>query len=124
MRGAVEYKLLIDVEAVPQQYTRDGEPFCMQQFNNIFLTYRRPGTTQDRRLRFADSQHCIVATKGQFFQLAVFEEGKVRSADSLAVDLAWIVERSEEDVQRPVGLLTTLDRRRWGEAHKLLLEGT
>ncbi|OQV15366.1 Choline O-acetyltransferase [Hypsibius exemplaris] len=124
MRGAVEYKLLIDAEAIPQQYTRSGEPFCMQQYNNIFHTYRQPGLNQDRRLRFTAQQHCIVATKGQFFQLAVFEDEQIRSAESLAHDLAFIVRHSDSDdaQQLPVGLLTTLDRRRWGETHKLLLE--
>lgn len=124
MHGVIEYKLLVDAEAIPQQYTRNNEPQCMKQQNNMFLTYRRPGTIQDQRIRYTNSEHCIIASKGQVFQLSVFQDGKIRSVESLAKELRWIHENSENNPQFPVGILTTLDRRRWGKTHKLLTEGS
>ena len=121
--GAVEYKLLIDGENIAQNYTRQHDPLCMQQYRNIFPTYRRPGLIKDQRLRFIGSQHCVVTTKGQFFQLKLFKDGEICTPAALASELTWIVDHAEDEPQLSVGVLTTMARREWAQVHKMLSAG-
>ncbi|GFQ98712.1 choline O-acetyltransferase [Trichonephila clavata] len=131
---ALNYKKKIDSNELPPDTipSRGGKstPLCMDTYHHFFPAYRRPGEQKDE-LIVSDQQddkhawHVVVACKNQFFSLQVkaSDSEDISSEETLVDQLRQIIQmaKDKENVQLPVGLLTTENRQTWAKLrHKLL----
>ena len=63
---------MIDTRLVPQDFN-GKDPLCMEQYYQLFSTYREPGLTIDRQTTSFNENHAqiVVAYKAQFFAMTV-----------------------------------------------------
>ncbi|KAG8193670.1 hypothetical protein JTE90_024033 [Oedothorax gibbosus] len=132
---ALDYKKKIDNNTLPPDLipSRGGKPtpLCMDTYQHFFPAYRRPGEAVDE-LFMSDQQtdkhawNVIVACKNQFFSLQVTSESsdEVPSEDTLVDQLRQIVNmtKDKENLQPPVGLLTTENRQTWAKMRNRMLK--
>jgi len=121
--GAVDYKNLIDKDAMPLEMM-GKVPLDMSQYLKIFATCRIPGLTKDS-VRSCMTEpdppkHILVMRNNHFFSLDVYDGfGKALSVKQLISQLENIVARSTRPTL-PVGILTSQHRNVWGKAYKAL----
>ncbi|CAB1416712.1 unnamed protein product [Pleuronectes platessa] len=131
IRGALDYKRLIDERALPVESARGqlaGTPLCMEQYYRLFTSYRYPGLKTDTlkvQTNAASSsapEHIIVACKNQFFVLDVVANGKQLSEMEILSQLEKIMKMAENAEERlpPFGILTSDGRTEWAQARDAL----
>ncbi|MEV5540012.1 choline/carnitine O-acyltransferase [Saccharopolyspora shandongensis] len=129
--AAVDYKQLLDAEAIPPVVQR-GQPHSMEQQKFLFSTTRIPGEVQDSvRAPYSaewpgpsDARHIAVFYRGNLFRMQVLSpEGRPHTPDDLAAGLHEIMKsgavRAETDTS--VGHLTTKARAEWAASREALL---
>ncbi|XP_019938358.2 choline O-acetyltransferase-like [Paralichthys olivaceus] len=131
IRGALDYKGLIDERALPVESARGqlaGTPLCMEQYYRLFTSYRYPGLKTDTlkvQTNAASSsapEHIIVACKNQFFVLDVVANGKQLNEMEILSQLEKIMKMAENAEERlpPFGILTSDGRTEWAQARDAL----
>ncbi|XP_057682026.1 choline O-acetyltransferase-like [Corythoichthys intestinalis] len=130
IRGVLEYKALIDAQALPVEFARGqlaGTPLCMEQYSRLFTSYRYPGLKTDTlkvhmNAASETSAHIIVACKNQFFALDVVTNSKPLSETEILSQLEKIVSMAGNVGERcpPFGILTSDDRTEWAQARDIL----
>ncbi|KAM4623605.1 choline O-acetyltransferase b [Polymixia lowei] len=129
--GVLEYKALIDAQALPVDYARGqlaGTPLCMQQYYRLFNSYRLPGLKRDtlkiqkNPASSSEPEHIIVACKNQFYVLDVVAHNKQLSEIDVLAQLEKITKMAENAEERlpPFGLLTSDGRTEWAQARDVL----
>ncbi|XP_071040979.1 choline O-acetyltransferase isoform X2 [Parasteatoda tepidariorum] len=133
---ALDYKKKIDSKSLSKDVikVRGGGkeiPLCMKTYANFFSSYRRPGENKDE-LYMSEHQgpddpwHIIVACKNQFFTLQVkaANSDEIPSEDTLAEQLRLVSQmaKDKENIQPPVGLLTTEDRQTWARIRNKMMK--
>ncbi|MEV0699844.1 choline/carnitine O-acyltransferase [Saccharopolyspora sp. NPDC050389] len=129
--AAVDYKQLLDAEAIPPVVQR-GQPHSMEQQKFLFSTTRIPGPVQDTvRAPYSaqwpgpsDARHIAVFYRGNLFRMQVLSaEGRPHTPDDLATGLRAIMKagatRAATDTS--VGHLTTKARAEWAASREALL---
>ncbi|XP_055944108.1 choline O-acetyltransferase-like [Argiope bruennichi] len=131
---ALDYKKKIDSNELPPDLvpSRGGKPshLCMDTYHHFFPAYRRPGEQKDELVMSdqQDSKHpwnVVVACKNQFFSLQVKapDSEELPPEDTLVDQLRQITQmaKDKENIQPPVGLLTTENRQTWAKLrHRML----
>ncbi|TWW81966.1 choline O-acetyltransferase-like [Takifugu flavidus] len=130
IRGALDYKALIDARALPVEHARGqlaGTPLCMEQYYRLFSSYRYPGLKTDTLKVQTNAppsvpEHIIVARKNQFFVLGVVANGEQLNEAEILHQLEKIAKTSENAEERlpPVGILTADGRTEWAQARDVL----
>ncbi|TRY56784.1 hypothetical protein DNTS_035603 [Danionella cerebrum] len=130
--GVLEYKSLIDGNALPVDYARGqlaGTPLCMDQYSKVFTSYRLPGAKTDTLVAqkstvMPEPEHIIVACKNQFFVLDVVINFRRLNEKDLYTQLERIRKMADIEEERlpPVGLLTSDGRTHWAEARSELVK--
>nr|XP_019938358.1 PREDICTED: choline O-acetyltransferase-like [Paralichthys olivaceus] len=131
IRGALDYKGLIDERALPVESARGqlaGTPLCMEQYYRLFTSYRYPGLKTDTlkvQTNAASSsapEHIIVACKNQFFVLDVVANGKQLNEMEILSQLEKIMKMAENAEERlpAFGILTSDGRTEWAQARDAL----
>lgn len=123
--GAVDYKLLLDAEALPPASMR-GHVLSMEQNKYLFSETRIPGKEQDTiRMQYpSDARHIAVFYKGHIFKLDVLTSAsQPYSRTDLQAGLQEIMNRGATAVadNEAVGHLTTKARAEWAETRQQLL---
>ncbi|MEV0081317.1 choline/carnitine O-acyltransferase [Saccharopolyspora sp. NPDC050642] len=129
--AAVDYKQLLDAEAIPPVVQR-GQPHSMEQQKFLFSTTRIPGAVQDSvRAPYSaewpgpsDARHIAVFYRGNLFRMQVLSpEGRPHTPEDLAAGLQAIMKagatRAATDTS--VGHLTTKARAEWAASREALL---
>ncbi|GGS13560.1 choline/carnitine O-acyltransferase [Actinokineospora fastidiosa] len=125
--AAVDYKLALDVEAVPPVVLR-GQPQSMEQQKFLFSTTRIPGVRQDTvRAPYghgwdgpSPARHIAVFHRGAVYSLDVLSDGRPYPAEALAEGLRSIMAEAVRPAS-PVGHLTTKARAEWAASREALL---
>jgi carnitine O-acetyltransferase len=129
--AAVDYKLLLDAEAVPPMIQR-GQALSMEQNKFLFSTTRIPGVPQDSVRRPysdewpgpSDARHIVVFVRGNMFRMEVIgPDGAPYALDDLAVGLQAAVKAGAEPapLDTTVGHLTTKARADWAQTRHVLM---
>ncbi|XP_037084377.1 choline O-acetyltransferase-like [Pollicipes pollicipes] len=129
IHGAYQWRVKLNSVGLPidRCSSRDkGQPLCMEQYHRVMTTYRRPGRSRDYQLdtSSAQAQYIMVCCGGQQFQLSLTEDWEPLTVDELAFQLRrcqQMAEQSPDSCQ--VALLTSDDRRVWGESREALING-
>jgi len=138
VNNILDQKDIIEMEAIPQDRAASrekGQPLCMAQYGRLFTSYRSPGLERDsqnshRPLSVDADQHIIVAHRGQFWRVEVRRKGQRLSRQQMIVNLRSIVQSEQktnggDDASVGPGILTTTQRRLWGQwRHQLLQDLT
>ncbi|TRY59419.1 hypothetical protein DNTS_004320, partial [Danionella cerebrum] len=119
-----QFKAAVNSGALPPEIS-GGHLECTDQFKHLFSSYRRAGPTLDTLLHIDNSpdEHVILALRNQFFELKLREASRNLNEAEIQIQLERIhtLTHSEpEQMQPPLGLLTTLDRTEWARIHELL----
>ncbi len=129
--GAVDYKLLLDAEAVPPIVQR-GQALSMEQNKFLFSETRIPGAEQDSvRVPYTPQwpgpsreRHIAVFHRGNLFSLDVLgPDGVPHSLDDLAAGLRAVLKAGSTPAATgtSVGHLTTKARAEWAASRESLL---
>jgi carnitine O-acetyltransferase len=129
--AAVDYKLLLDREAIPAVVQR-GVPMSMIQNQFLFSTTRIPGDVQDTvRHPYSDEwpgpspfRHVVVFFRGHAFRMDVLgPDGRPYALDDLVAGLEAITEKgaTPAPTDTAVGRLTTKARAEWAASRRALL---
>ncbi len=112
----LNFKELIDSETLPVE-TQRGEPLCMKQYTNLFMTSRIPKPGKDEFFKTQNSRHIAVLNRGHIFSVDVLTpDGEIKPFNRIEATLRQILEETELESDEKVGLLTTLDRDQWADA--------
>ncbi|KAL3311801.1 hypothetical protein Ciccas_009615, partial [Cichlidogyrus casuarinus] len=131
--GILDYKTIIDQRQLPidrVSHNRKGQPLCMEQYYQLFTSYRYPGLLKDSHDTKImhdpfDSEYIIVAYKNQFFVLDVIANGQRFEEEEFYIQLRRIVQLVDEnpqDMQPQIGILTSSPRRQWGAVYQHMLK--
>ncbi|XP_077482458.1 choline O-acetyltransferase b [Stigmatopora argus] len=131
VRGVLEYKALVDAQALPAEFARGqlaGTPLCMEQYSRLFTSYRSPGLKTDtlkihsHAAASETSAHIIVACQNQFFAMDVVANGKPFAETELLSQLETIASMAANVAERcpPLGILTSDGRTEWARARDIL----
>uniref|UniRef100_A0A1I8AZ67 Carn_acyltransf domain-containing protein n=1 Tax=Meloidogyne hapla TaxID=6305 RepID=A0A1I8AZ67_MELHA len=100
-------------------------PLDMSQYKSLFGGCRIPQRGKDKLSLRIDSKHFVVARKGTFYSVDLFNEnGELHSPDCIYSSLHKILNTSssyENEESSFVGSLTTLDRDTWADTRKELI---
>ncbi|EEB18315.1 carnitine palmitoyltransferase I, putative [Pediculus humanus corporis] len=125
IHSALLFNILLEKKKLPQDML-GSFPLCMNQYYKIFGTCRIPDLPKDKLL-FQDpknpSTNILVIYNNQFFSINAFKNDTRNplSINTFYTMLLDIVENNcSEDVEYPVGVLTTENRDNWAEAYKEL----
>lgn len=100
-------------------------PFCMWQYSRIFCTTRNPGKEQDALITYPinASNYIMVIRKGQIWKVQVStSDGKIISRKGIKSQLNAIMEKSEDESEKPIGSFTGQDRTLWADIREQLAE--
>ncbi|KAL0082275.1 acyltransferase ChoActase/COT/CPT [Phycomyces blakesleeanus] len=124
--GLLDYSNKINDEAIPPEASRSG-PFCMHQIRHMFGTSRIAANPRDTIVTScpATAKHITVIYKDQIFAVPVLgPNGETVPLKTLENQLRQVVSRVDqlpkEQLQPPVGLMTSEHRDTWGEVRKEL----
>ncbi|MFF3223834.1 choline/carnitine O-acyltransferase [Nocardia suismassiliense] len=129
--AAVDYKLSLDVEAIPPVLQR-GQALSMWQNKYLFSETRIPGETQDSvRVPYSeewpgpsDAKHVVVFFRGSIFRMDVLgPDGAPHSLEDLACGLREVLKAGARSTRTDsaVGHLTTKARAEWAASRQALL---
>mmetsp|Transcript_16413 Transcript_16413/g.27990 ORF Transcript_16413/g.27990 Transcript_16413/m.27990 type:complete len:622 (-) Transcript_16413:7-1872(-) len=115
IRGALEFKSILENEELPPDYLRKTQPQCMEQYRRIYWTTRVGKPERDDLLVFNGSKHAVVICKGQFFTLQVLNDnGEMYHFDEYKKRLEEISSEAERRAKEgsvpPIGVITTIHR--------------
>ncbi|KAF7639873.1 Carn_acyltransf domain-containing protein [Meloidogyne graminicola] len=99
-------------------------PLDMSQYKSLFGGCRIPKHGKDELSLKTDSKHFVVARKGNFYSVDLFnEKGELHSPDYIYSTLHKILtnKSTKNDESSLVGSLTTLDRNTWADVRKELI---
>uniref|UniRef100_A0A646QE80 CarnOAT n=1 Tax=Hemiscolopendra marginata TaxID=943146 RepID=A0A646QE80_9MYRI len=121
--GALEYKSLIDNNAVPLEMM-GKKPLDMSQYRKIFGTCRLPGEKRDRMAYFSEDsnppRHVVVVHNNHFFKMKIYGNNQqLLSEHQIFSQLQNIIKQSSKP-GTPIGILTTENRNVWGKVYKKL----
>ncbi|XP_054719314.1 choline O-acetyltransferase-like [Uloborus diversus] len=132
---ALDYKKKIDNHELTPDFipSRGGKPtpLCMETYEHFFPAYRRPGEQKDDLIMsnqqgLEHSWNVVVACRNQFFSLQVKAANSedFPSEDQLTDQLRQVTQmaRDKENMQPPVGLLTTENRQTWAKIRNKMLK--
>jgi carnitine O-acetyltransferase len=124
--SALKFKKMIDTETLEVDRMFGTVPLCMDQFSRLFSTCRIPGIPKDTLVTYGpdESTHVVVIQKNQFYSFDVYhEDGTVLSAADLKRQLGEVAVLSDHvnEVDPPVGVLTTENRDTWAEIRRKLI---
>lgn len=112
-----------DSEELEPEVSRSG-PFCMHQSKNMFGASRIAALPRDKLTTQwpATAKHITVIYKNQCFSVPVFDaQGQVLSIETVQSELRKITEMVDntpiEQLQPPVGLMTSEHRDTWAKAN-------
>ncbi|KAJ8014414.1 hypothetical protein DPEC_G00039970 [Dallia pectoralis] len=118
--------------ALPMDYGKGqlaGTPLCMKQHYRLFTSYRLPGKEKDTLVEpesyvMLGHEHIIVACKNQFFVLDVVINFCHLNERDLLTQLETIVKMAnqDEELQPPIGILTSDGRTEWAESRSDLIK--
>uniref|UniRef100_A0A915MS74 Choline/carnitine acyltransferase domain-containing protein n=1 Tax=Meloidogyne javanica TaxID=6303 RepID=A0A915MS74_MELJA len=98
----------------------------MSQYKSLFGGCRIPQRGKDKLALKTDSKHFVVARKGIFYSVYLFDEkGELLSPDNIYSSLHKILNSSssyEKDESSFVGSLTTLYRATWADTRQELID--
>ncbi|CAK5092186.1 unnamed protein product [Meloidogyne enterolobii] len=101
-------------------------PLDMSQYKSLFGGCRIPQRGKDKLTLKTDSKHFVVARKGTFYSVDLFDEkGELLSPDNIYSSLHKILNSSssyEKEESSFVGSLTTLDRDTWADTRQELID--
>ncbi|KAI9341030.1 acyltransferase ChoActase/COT/CPT [Zopfochytrium polystomum] len=120
----LDFKTLIDKEALPAEYQRD-RPLCMNQYKNQFGVTRIPGSPRDtiHSVFPPTADHVIVICRDQLYRLDVVKNGKRVTQKYLRGALRAIADDSAKtNRQEPLGVLTAGHRDDWFKAYSELMQ--
>ncbi|MFI7666966.1 choline/carnitine O-acyltransferase [Nocardia sp. NPDC049526] len=129
--AAVDYKLALDIEAIPP-VTQRGQQLSMWQNKYLFSETRIPGETQDSvRVPYSDewpgpsaARHIVVFFHGSMFRMEVIgSDGVPYSLEDLADGLRAVLKAGARSARTDtaVGHLTTKARAEWAVSRQGLL---
>ncbi|WP_433621400.1 choline/carnitine O-acyltransferase [Nocardia sp. CA-120079] len=129
--AAVDYKLALDLEAIPP-VTQRGQQLSMWQNKYLFSETRIPGETQDSvRVPYSDewpgpsaARHIVVFFHGSMFRMEVIgPDGVPYSLEDLADGLRAVLKAGARSARTDtaVGHLTTKARAEWAVSRQGLL---
>ncbi|WP_040691674.1 choline/carnitine O-acyltransferase [Nocardia vinacea] len=129
--AAVDYKLALDIEAIPP-VTQRGQQLSMWQNKYLFSETRIPGETQDSvRVPYSDewpgpsaARHIVVFFRGSMFRMEVIgPDGVPYSLEDLSDGLRAVLKAGARSARTDtaVGHLTTKARAEWAVSRQGLL---
>lgn len=122
IRGALEFKDILDNEKLQPDYLRRTTPQCMDQYKKIFHTTRIAKPEKDVLLEFNGSKHIVVICNGLFYSVQVLDDnGNVYHFEEIKNQLDQIIQDSDgNNKQYPVGVITAINRDKSSELRGLL----
>eukprot|EP01134_Creolimax_fragrantissima_P005540 CFRG5540T1 len=119
---ALQFKVLIDEQALEPTVIRGIVPMCMAQYERTFSTTRIPGKECDELLHLSSSQsrHIAVLSKGSWFALDMYHRsGEALRPFEIETQLERIIEMSDHVnpslTEQRIPALTAGDRSVWAE---------
>lgn len=138
-KGLLNFKETIEKDAIEPDFVaskRDGtkQALCMNQYKRIFSCYRRSEQTKDTQLdldgtQSRDKEVIAVLIQSQIYLMPVKKEGTWLETEELFQGLWTIGQHAQTvppiEMHERVAVLTSQDRRKWGEvrAHLVKDEG-
>ncbi|CAG0880885.1 unnamed protein product [Cyprideis torosa] len=133
VRGMTEYNEILNRRGLPldKGTGRDKAYLCMNQYYQIFKTYRVPGIEKDHHEFHGidggcKDQHIILASRNQFYEIpvkmdnALLTEEEIASLVKAAENNSMVMEPREP--KSGVGVLTSMRREKWALAREYLLQ--
>ena len=118
IKGALDFKQILDSHTLPVDKMRGTIPLDMHQFERLFTTTRNPHKSQDTLTYLTPANYVVVLSNNQIFALDVYYENnpaKPLSTRDLQQQLERIKEESSRRTAEFRGLsaLTADDRDEW-----------
>jgi carnitine O-acetyltransferase len=119
-RGVAHFHLKIASGKKSPDMERDT-PLCMTQYGKLLCATRIPKQGRDVLVNVKHSDHVIVISNNQFYQMDVIQNGTVLSEGKLAGLIQNIITDSLSRKAPAIGALTNEDRNVWASAREHLL---
>uniref|UniRef100_A0A4D5R9U8 Carnitine O-acetyltransferase n=1 Tax=Scolopendra viridis TaxID=118503 RepID=A0A4D5R9U8_SCOVI len=121
--GALEYKTLIDNNAIPLE-TMGKKPLDMSQYGKIFGTCRIPGEKRDRMVYYSEDanppMHIVVVHNNHFFKMNSYGNNQQLLSEKQVFSQLQDIIKQSSTPGTPIGILTTENRNVWGKVYKKL----
>ena len=109
--------------ATPLAYYLNVYPLDMSQFSNVLNSTRLPLEGKDAIQSFADSKHLVILHKGRLFSFdGLDENGDLMEPGYYLSAIHSILHEKDHIKSQDIGALTSLDRDKWTNVRKRLVE--
>lgn len=106
---------------LPLPCAPNGAPLCASMFGTIMGTSRLPEPDCDRIRCTPDAQHAVIWSRGQWFSLPLFSDGRALTAPQLLASLMTLPLQTAADETPPIGAFTCEHRDTWAATRATLV---
>ncbi|OAF64864.1 hypothetical protein A3Q56_07417, partial [Intoshia linei] len=119
--GMLDYKNIIDSHEMPidrAHHSEKGQPLCMDQYQWLFRTYRRPGLSYDRQIRNSNHEdiyeYICVMINNNIYLIMIGVNVNNHSENDVYHQLCLIYDMAlESEKDQCLGYFTSLPRNEW-----------